>query len=89
MDVCVCREMMLKLLEIEKKDNILNLTNSERNSLKYYINRAMDIEDGFSTLENKVLNMESDDIYLGTEHKFYKEGYENARKEITEIIEMI
>lgn len=89
MDVGVCREMMLKLLEIEEKDNILDLTSSERSSFKYYINRAMDIEDRFPALENKVLNMKSDDIYLGMEHKLYKEGYENARKEIFEIIEMI
>lgn len=78
--------MLLELLEIEKKNDIFNLTSAERSQLEDYVKFANKVMKNYKNILEKLANMEPEVFYAGGNWGLYKDGYNDACEKVDSLM---
>lgn len=81
------KDMLLELLSLEEKNDIFNLTREKRSEFQNYIKEAIRIMEEFPSVQERIADMKPEAFYACGNWGLFKEGYEDARDKISDILE--
>lgn len=81
------KDMILELLSFEEKNDIFNLTREKRSEFQNYIKEVIRIMEEFPSVQEQIVDMKPEAFYAGGNWRLFKEGYEDARDKISDMLE--